>query len=117
DPGPAPEAAWLCRQRDALAEAGTGLDGWLAAWRQSPPPADARLRALAEAWRLTGAEMLAVALACAAETDAMAGRVLAWLQAPVGGARPTLGLLAMLAARFDALAAPADDARSARGAG
>ena len=44
--------------------------------------------------------MLAVALACAAETDPMVGRVLAWLQAPVGGARPTIGLIAMVAERL-----------------
>ena len=30
----------------------------------------------------------------------MVGRVLAWLQAPVGGARPTIGLIAMLAERL-----------------
>ena len=30
----------------------------------------------------------------------MVGRVLAWLQAPVGGARPTIGLIAMVAERL-----------------
>jgi len=100
----AAEAAWLCAQREQLEASGASLGDWLAHWRKSPPPQDARLRALAEAWRLSGAETLAVALACAAETDMMVGRVLAWLQAPVGSARPTLGLLATLAARFDVLA-------------
>src|SRR6266581_2822974 len=39
-------------------------------------------------------DQLAVALASAVEDDAMAGRAVAWLQAPVGGSRPTLGLVA-----------------------
>ncbi|TAK35632.1 MAG: hypothetical protein EPO30_11820, partial [Lysobacteraceae bacterium] len=98
--GSAPEAAWLRAQRDALEAGGAHLEHWIAHWRKAPPPQDARLRALADAWHLSSAEVIAVALGCAAETDAMIGRVLAWLQAPVGGARPTLGLLATLAARF-----------------
>ena len=100
---PGAEAAWLRAQRDALAaDAGTTLDPVreLTRWRQAPPAQDARLAALAEAWRLSTAEMLAVALASAAETDPMVGRVLAWLQAPVGGARPTIGLIAMVAERL-----------------
>ena len=99
----APEAGWLRTQRDALvAPDGDTLDleRWLRRWRRAPPAQDARLAALADAWQLSTGEMLAVALACAAETDAMIGRVLAWLQAPVGGARPTVGLVAMLAERF-----------------
>jgi hypothetical protein len=100
---PGAEAAWLRTQRDALAaEFGTTLDPVreLTRWREAPPAQDARLAALAEAWRLSTGEMLAVALACAAETDPMVGRVLAWLQAPVGGARPTIGLIAMVAERL-----------------
>jgi ATPase family associated with various cellular activities (AAA) len=97
------EASWLAAQRDALiAAAGEPVDlgEWLARWRRAPPAGDARLAMLSATWQLSTAELLAVALACAAETDAMIGRVLAWLQAPVGGARPTLGLIAMLAERF-----------------
>ena len=99
------EASWLAAQREALFAA-TGeppdLREWFTRWRRAPPASDARLAALAAApgWRLSTAELLAVALACAAETDAMIGRVLAWLQAPVAGARPTIGLVAMLAERF-----------------
>jgi hypothetical protein len=97
------EASWLTAQRDALiAAAGEPLDlgEGLARWRRAPPAGDARLAMLSATLQLSTAELLAVALACAAETDAMIGRVLAWLQAPVGGARPTLGLIAMLAERF-----------------
>jgi hypothetical protein len=100
---PGAEAAWLRAQRDALtAEAADMFDPVreLTRWRLAPPAQDARLAALAEAWRLSTGEMLAVALACAAETDPMVGRVLAWLQAPVGGARPTIGLTAMVAERL-----------------
>src|SRR5262245_18008635 len=97
------EASWLTAQRDALiAAAGEPIDlgQWLVRWRRAPPAGDARLATLSATLQLSTAELLAVALACAAETDAMIGRVLAWLQAPVGGARPTLGLVAMLAERF-----------------
>ncbi len=54
--------------------------------------------ALARELGMTLAELLAVALAAAVEDDLMAGRALAYLQAPVGGSRPTLGLLARLLA-------------------
>jgi hypothetical protein len=101
-----PEASWLAAQRDALKEQvqdETDLAQWLTRWRSAPPASDARLATLAAApgWKLSTGELLAVALAGAAETDAMIGRVLAWLQAPVGAARPTIGLIAMLATRFD----------------
>ena len=96
----APEARWLAAQRE-------GREAWLDdlpaafdAWLQKPAARERRLAALAERIGLTRAEMLAVALSCAAETDAMAGRALAWLQTPVGGARPLAGLVASLAHRF-----------------
>ena len=57
-------------------------------------PADAPLLALAEQLRLHPIEMLTVALAVAVELDLMCGRAVAHLQTPVGGSRPTLGLLA-----------------------
>ena len=66
-------------------------------WLLQPPPADAGLHAAATLLDLDIAETVATALALAVEFDAMAGRALAWLQAPVGAARPTLGLLASLA--------------------
>lgn len=47
------------------------------------------------------AECLAVALGAEVELDPMAGRVLAWLQAPVGGVRPSAGLVASAAGAID----------------
>lgn len=72
-----------------------------------PAAEDRRLLALAKQFGLTPIECLTVALACAVERDPMVGRVLAWLQAPTGGSRPTLGLCLTLAQIFglhDALA-------------
>ncbi len=96
----APEARWLAAQRE-------GREAWLDdlpaafdAWLKDPPASERRLAALAGTIGLTRAEILAVALSCAAETDAMAGRALAWLQTPVGAARPLAGLVASLAHRF-----------------
>ena len=66
-------------------------------WLLQPPPADAGLHAAATLLDLDIAETVATALALAVEFDAMAGRALAWLQAPVGATRPTLGLVASLA--------------------
>ncbi|MEC5385352.1 ATP-binding protein [Uliginosibacterium sp. H3] len=82
------EAAWLdaqCRLCDSVA---APLQAWLA----SPPQEDRLLHAIASALHLQPVELIAVALAAAVETDAMAGRVIAWLQAPVGTSRPTVGL-------------------------
>jgi ATPase family associated with various cellular activities (AAA) len=61
---------------------------------QQPHGADATLVALAGALRLEPIEVLAAALAAAVEEDVMVGRVLAHLQAPLGGSRPMLSLLA-----------------------
>ncbi|MGZ8263433.1 MAG: hypothetical protein ACXWUI_04745, partial [Burkholderiales bacterium] len=94
-----PEAAWIDAQRAKVELSGSNFVQQVAHWRTARV-ADARLIDLAEAWQLSPVEAIAVALACAAETDAMVGRVLAWLQAPVGRARPTLGLIATIAARL-----------------
>jgi len=60
---------------------------------REPAERDLPLIYLAQQFRLTMFEMLAVTLAAAVEDDVMVGRALAQLQAPVGGSRPTLGLL------------------------
>jgi hypothetical protein len=112
EPPSGPEAAWLQECATRVAAGATGGQEQLAQWRALPPPADQRLAALAATLRLSLAETLAVALVCAAETDSMAARVLAWLQAPVGGARPTVGLVAQVAA---ALGEPAALAALAAG--
>ena len=99
-PDAAPEAQWLASQRDGCESALDDLPAAFAAWLRDPPARDRRLIALAATIGLTRAETLAVALSCASETDPMAGRALAWLQTPVGGARPLAGLVASLAQRF-----------------
>src|SRR5262249_3446918 len=83
------EAAWLQQLADSTRIAGTTLTESL----RSPSPDDARLVKLARELSLSSVEILAVALACAVEEETIVGRVLAHLQAPVGGSRPTLGLL------------------------
>jgi hypothetical protein len=59
-----------------------------------PHPADVRLVRLGLELQLAPLEILAVALAANVEEEALTGRVLAHVQAPVGGSRPTLGLVA-----------------------
>ncbi|MCB9765098.1 MAG: ATP-binding protein [Alphaproteobacteria bacterium] len=81
----AEEAAWLREQ--ALALGGIG-------WPDVLPDCEGPQRALADALRFTLAERLSLALAAEVEVNPMAGRAVAWLQAPLGGSRPTLGLLA-----------------------
>jgi hypothetical protein len=99
---PPPEALWLAGQREGV---GAPASDWTSAfghWCTDPPPQDRRFAALSGTLRLSAAETLAVALACACERDTMTGRALAWLQAPIGGARPIAGLVANLAQRFGA---------------
>jgi hypothetical protein len=90
---PAPEIAFLL---DHLRAADHGA-GWMAALPShlaAPAPEDRPLARIAREIGLTPIEVLAVALAAAVEEDAMVGRALAHLQAPLGGSRPTLSLLA-----------------------
>ncbi|MGB8168081.1 MAG: hypothetical protein WCF18_11360, partial [Chthoniobacteraceae bacterium] len=58
-----------------------------------PASEDLRLLQLGRELALSPIEVLAIALAAAVEDDALDGRVLAHVQAPVGGSRPTLGLM------------------------
>jgi ATPase family associated with various cellular activities (AAA) len=76
----------------ALADA--MLEAEVAAARVAPEPADAALVALADALGLDDAALLAVAVAAAVETDPNLCRTLAAVQAPIGGPRPLVGLLA-----------------------
>ncbi|MCE9670528.1 ATP-binding protein [Myxococcus stipitatus] len=69
---------------------------WAAAARSclaAPAPRDVPLARLAGQLGLTLLEQLVVALAMAVEEEAVVGRVLAFVQAPAGGSRPTLGLI------------------------
>ena len=70
------------------------LAATVAAVRAGPPPADAALVALADRFALSDAELLAATLAAAVEEDAALCRDIAAAQAPLGGARPLVGLLA-----------------------
>jgi hypothetical protein len=90
------EAAWLAALAKPIRETGRAFDTLLAAALEHPRREDAALVELARQRHLAPAEVLAVALAAAVEEDLMAGRALAFAQHPVGGSRPTLGLLAEL---------------------
>ncbi len=92
------EATWLSEWRELVGV--TPAEAWTV-WSRMPPREDAYLHALATRHLLTRAEVLAVALASAAELDPMAARVLVWLQAPAGQARPTAGLVACMAAAME----------------
>jgi len=58
-----------------------------------PVASDVQIAALAGMLPLGEVEVMAIVLALMAEEEPMMGRVFAQIQAPVGGSRPTLGLL------------------------
>ena len=60
---------------------------------KNPAEEDSMLCNLADQLNLDVIEILSVALALAVEEDPMVGRSIAYVQAPMGGSRPTLGLL------------------------
>ena len=100
-----PELGWL---RDEAARAKIEPAQWHSSVRKAlrrPAPSDAPLVALRDMIGLSTVETLAVSLAAGVDEDLMLGRALARLQAPVGGSRPTVGLLA---SALDA-AAPRDE--------
>jgi hypothetical protein len=88
-----PELDYLKHQLTEVQKVHLQWSDALLAMLQKPSLADVRLLNLAADIELAPLEILTVALAAAIEDDPMAGRVLARVQAPVGGARPTLGLL------------------------
>ncbi|WP_414663669.1 ATP-binding protein [Horticoccus sp. 23ND18S-11] len=100
DPAP-PEAAFLANQARDLPTDPAALATIIRETLRKPAAADAPLARLAREWHLTLAETLSLALANAVEVDLMVGRALAYLQAPIGGSRPTLGLLAEAFGRLD----------------
>jgi hypothetical protein len=74
-----------------------GTMTWLESLRHhasQPAERDGPLIRLGRELGLSLLEVLTVALAVAVEEDVMVGRAIAHLQAPLGGSRPTLGLLA-----------------------
>jgi hypothetical protein len=88
-----PELEFLAGQRRAAVAEGTTYDAALRAYLARPAAIDEPLLSVARDLGLTTVEVLAVALAAAVDEDLLAGRAIAYLQSPVGGARPTLGLL------------------------
>jgi hypothetical protein len=93
-PSPPPELRYLADQLASVSPTGRGFLATLAAYQCAPDEGDAGLARLTSTFGLSVFEQLAVALAAAVEEDTMAGRAIAWIQAPVGGSRPTLGLAA-----------------------
>ena len=89
----APELVYL---QDQLRQLGDRrlVPGDLAVSLSQPLEDDRPLVALGEQLGLSALELLTVALAIAAEEQALVGRVLAHVQRPLGGSRPSLGLLA-----------------------
>jgi ATPase family associated with various cellular activities (AAA) len=82
--------------RDAAASVranNRSLNQALDACLRAPAPGDEPLVWLAGQLRMAPVEILAVALAAAVEDNPLFGRVLAHVQTPLGGSRPTLGLL------------------------
>ncbi len=81
-------------ERDWIAAESADVTGEaLQQWIGCPAEGDELLHALCNELGCGLAESIAIALAVAVEFDPMLSRVVAWLQAPAGGARPTLGLL------------------------
>ena len=100
DTGSGPEATFYTQ---AMSQAGSVSSALKAAKNalEHPCAQDAALVGTARALGMSSAETAAAALAFAIETDALAGRAVAYLQSPVGGARPTLGLLASILAPLE----------------
>lgn len=96
----AEEIAFLAERRNELLASGRDWNDLLEAVLRSPAPGDAPLLDLGAALGLSAFEELTVALAAAVEEDALVGRALARLQAPIGAARPTLSLLSAAFASF-----------------
>jgi hypothetical protein len=88
-----PELQNLCRyQAIATADQPHWVDA-LKTYLRQPVARDHSLLRLSKSLSLTIIEVLSISLAIAVEQDTIAGRILAYLQAPLGGSRPTLGLL------------------------
>jgi hypothetical protein len=103
------ELQYLLGHVASVAPSGPPWFAQLATYLARPAEADRPLLALGRDLNLTTAELLAAALAAAVEDDLMAGRAVAYLQAPIAGSRPTLGLLATAFATLPDGAAAADE--------
>jgi hypothetical protein len=88
-----PEARYLIDHLDAVDPGRTGWARSLPDYLKGLAPGDRPLAALSHALGLTIFEGLTVALCAAVEDDAMVGRTVAYVQAPLGGSRPSVGLV------------------------
>lgn len=91
------ESIELRALREHLEHAARRPGGWSTTLRQylrQPHEGDLPFVHLSATLGLNRLEMLGVILAAAVEDDLMVGRAFARLQAPIGGSRPTAGLLA-----------------------
>jgi hypothetical protein len=88
-----PEGRFLLSNLVRVAPDGGSWVETMVAYMASPAPSDGPLLDLADQLRMAPVEILSASLAAAVEDDLMAGRALAFMQAPVGGSRPTFGFL------------------------
>ncbi len=95
-----PELDYVERHLNRIEKSNETLTGALSFILNNPGPEDIPLVQLSEKLDLSGFEILAAALALAVENDVMAGRAVAYLQKPLGGSRPTLGLLVTVYREF-----------------
>ncbi len=91
-----PEIQFLLTHASSIEQLGGPWTDLLSETVRAPHPSDAPLFELAAALRLSLFELLTVALTAAVEDDPLLGRALARMQTPVGGARPTVALLATI---------------------
>jgi hypothetical protein len=94
DEAPAPEARFLRDAHQYCMQHGAPWTTLVHAVLETPGRADTMLAVARKRFALEPLDMLALALASAVEDDSLVGRVLAWMQAPTAGTRPTLALLA-----------------------
>lgn len=86
------EQTYLYNHYDPLRHV-ADLDGMVTDLLSHPAPADRAIVQMTEVLDLGHLELIALMLALMVEEEPMVGRVLAHIQAPVGGSRPALGLL------------------------
>ena len=94
DSAEASEIRFLADHRQLVAADTRSWPKLLAHAVRRPLPADRALVQLGSEFGMNRVELLAVALALSVESDLMTGRALARAQTPLGGSRPTMGLVA-----------------------
>jgi ATPase family associated with various cellular activities (AAA) len=94
------EARYL-RSHGAIGPAGPAPAASLQRYIDNPSEEDRLMLEIARELSLSHVELLVLSLAMAIETDLMCGRAIAHLQSPLGGSRPSLGLLAAAFSGFE----------------